>query len=246
LVFQKPILPLHKFLLYNKAVCLGGDSLTDDVIKHFDKDSIEIQHLCQKDKRLAKMIELYGPLEYRIHSTPYEFMINTIMGQMLSNKVAYVMRERMNTICNGEITPTAVNKLSYDEIHDIGLSQQKTNYIISLTQEVISGNFSFDELGTLTDSEIIKKLTSLPGIGNWSAKMYLIFVLDRMNVLPYEDGAFLQAYKWLYGTSDTTTSSIQKRCKKWTPYSSLAARYLYRFLDCGFTKQKYKDIGGQE
>lgn len=76
--------------------------------------------------------------------------------------------------------------------------------------------------------------------------MYLIFVLDRMNVLPYEDGAFLQAYKWLYDTSDTSISSIQKRCKKWSPYSSLAARYLYRFLDDGYTKQNYKEIGGPE
>ena len=233
-------------MMYNGIDILGGEPLDDLIIRHFDTDSIEIQHLCKKDKRLAKMITLYGPLEYKVYSRPFEFMVNTIMGQMLSNKVAYVMRERMNILCNGEISPTGMAKLSYDEIHDIGLSQQKTKYIVSLTNEVVSGSFSFDELKLLTDAEITKKLTSLPGIGNWSAKMYLIFVLDRMNVLPYEDGAFLQAYKWLYDTSDISISSIQKRCKKWAPYSSLAARYLYRFLDDGYTKQKYKEIGGQE
>lgn len=139
-----------------------------------------------------------------------------------------------------------ISKLSYDEIHNIGLSQQKTKYIFSLTQEVVLEKFSFEELEFQTDDKIIKKLTSLPGIGNWSAKMYLIFVLDRMNVLPFEDGAFLQAYKWLYDTSDTSISSIQKQCKKWTPYSSLAARFLYRFLDAGYTKQNIKGIGGHE
>lgn len=69
--------------------------MDDSIIKHFDTNSIEVQHLCKKDKRLAKIIQLYGPLEYRINSNPFEFMVNTIMGQMLSNKVAYIMRERM-------------------------------------------------------------------------------------------------------------------------------------------------------
>lgn len=214
-----------------------------ETIRYFDIESTEIQYLCKKDKRLAKAIYAYGPLQYKIHSEPYEFMINTILGQMLSNKVAYVMRERMNALCNGKILPTTISNLSYDEIHNIGISQQKTKYIVQLTNKIISGEFSFEKLETLEDMDVIKKLTSLPGIGNWSAKMYLIFVLDRMNVLPFEDGAFLQSYKWLYNTSNIDTSSIQKRCKKWSPYSSLAARYLYRFLDDGFTQKSYKEIG---
>jgi DNA-3-methyladenine glycosylase II len=114
---------------------------------------------------------------------------------------------------------------------------------VQLTNKVISGEFSFKDLEALDDIDVIKILTSLPGIGNWSAKMYLIFVLNRMNVLPFEDGAFLQSYKWLYNTSDIDISSIQKKCKKWSPYSSLAARYLYRFLDDGFTQKSYKEIG---
>jgi DNA-3-methyladenine glycosylase II len=63
--------------------------------------------------------------------------------------------------------------------------------------------------------------------------MYLIFVLNRLDVLPYEDGAFLQTYKWLYGTDDIRHSSIKEKCAPWTPYASLAARYLYRALDGG-------------
>lgn len=214
------------------------------VIKRYDNDSIEIQYLCKKDKRLAKMINIYGPLEYSLHTNSYEFMINTIMGQMLSNKVAYVMRERMRDLCKNKVTPATVNKLSFDDIHNIGLSQQKTKYIVSLTNAIVSEQFTFDSLESLSDDEVIKELTSLPGIGNWSAKMYLIFVLDRKNVLPYEDGAFLQSFRWLYNIKSTTAISIQKKCQKWSPYSSLAARYLYRFLDCGYTKLNYDDIGG--
>jgi 3-methyladenine DNA glycosylase/8-oxoguanine DNA glycosylase len=94
----------------------------------------------------------------------------------------------------------------------------------------------FDDLARQSDGEIMKHLTSLRGIGSWSAKMYLIFVLNRLDILPYEDGAFLQAYKWLYDTEDVKPASIIYQCKPWKPYSSLAARYLYRALDAGMVK----------
>ena len=66
--------------------------------------------------------------------------------------------------------------------------------------------------------------------------MYLIFYLQREDILPLEDGAFLQAYKWLYNTKVTKPQSITKRCAKWKPYTSIGARYMYRALDTGLTK----------
>ena len=88
--------------------------------------------------------------------------------------------------------------------------------------------------------EVISHLTNIKGIGNWTAKMYLIFVLDRSDVLPYEDVAFQQSYKWLYNTSSTEKADIIKRCKKWSPYATVASRYLYRALDMGLTKTDFK------
>lgn len=95
------------------------------------------------------------------------------------------------------------------------------------------------ELQNLSDDEVIKKLTSLRGIGLWTAKMYLIFVLNRQNVLPVEDVAFLQSYKWMYKTDDISKDSVIKKCEKWSPYSSIAARYLYRALDTDLTKNEF-------
>ena len=91
----------------------------------------------------------------------------------------------------------------------------------------------------MDDEIVFKKITSVRGLGSWSAKMYLIFVLNRQNILPYEDGAFLQSYSWLYKTDDRKPASIKKKCKKWEPYSSIAARYLYKDLDNGFTKEEF-------
>ena len=97
------------------------------------------------------------------------------------------------------------------------------------------------------DDVVVKKLKRIKGIGNWTAKMYLLFVLRRDNVLPYEDGAFIQGYRWLYNTTDLSVESVKKRCKKWEPYSSLAARYMYKAVDYGLTKYPfhlYKDLEG--
>ena len=91
----------------------------------------------------------------------------------------------------------------------------------------------------MTDEAALKELVSLHGIGIWTAKMYLIFVLDRQDILPFEDVAFLQSYKWLYKAEDVSKASIEKKCKKWKPYSSIAARFLYRALDMGFTKKEF-------
>ena len=69
--------------------------------------------------------------------------------------------------------------------------------------------------------------------------MYLIFVLDRQDVLPFEDVAFLQSCQWLYKTNDRTLEAVKKKCKKWKPYSLIAARFLYRALNIGFTKKNF-------
>lgn len=89
---------------------------------------------------------------------------------------------------------------------------------------------------TPTAGWLVSELVALRGIGNWTAKMYLLFVLNRTDILPYEDGAFLQAYRWLYQTQDTRPVSIKNHCKVWKPYESIAARYMYRLVDNCYTK----------
>jgi len=161
-----------------------------------NENTPSIKYLCQKDKRLAKVISTIGEISYTTHSeNPYAFMIHEIIEQMLSIK--------------------------------------------ALTGSVLVGNINFSEFSTMSDSEVNDKLTSIKGIGKWTAKMYLIFVLDRQNILPTEDAAFLQSYCWLYKVENPTKKDIIRKCAKWSPYSSIAARYLYRALDLGLIKQEF-------
>ncbi len=204
-----------------------------------DETTPSVQSLCRKDKRLAKVISMVGPISYVQHKDDYAFLVHEIIEQMLSIKAGKRIYDRLETRCGGRVTPEAISGLTDEEIRATGTSNAKVIYIRVLTNAVISGELNFSELESMPDKDIINKLTSLRGIGNWTAKMYLIFVLGRPDILPYEDGAFRQSYRWLYKTTDCRPSMIEKKCAKWKPYSSIAARYLYRVLDMGLTKEEF-------
>jgi len=205
-----------------------------------DMNSPPVQYLCKRDKRLAKVISMVGPITYTTHEEdPYSFLVHEIIEQMLSVKAGAKIFDRLNTLCNDHIVPETIMNLTDEELRSIGTSKNKVTYIKALTQEIISGNLQLNSLQDYSDVEVTKKLTAIKGVGNWTAKMYLIFVLNRDDILPVEDVAFLQSYKWMYHTNDVTNESVQKRCKKWKPYSSIASRFLYRALDTGLVKKEF-------
>lgn len=204
-----------------------------------NEHSPEVQYLKTKDKRLSKVIDMVGSLSYVPHTNGYAFLIHEIIEQMLSIKAGQKIYERVEKLCNGDVNPQTISTLSEEQLRETGTSTAKVRYIKELTHEVISGNLNLSTLSSCPDDIVIKRLTAIRGIGNWTAKMYLIFVLNRPDVLPLEDGAFLQTYKWLYKTQDCSVTAISKKCAKWKPYSSIAARYFYRALDMGFTKETF-------
>lgn len=204
-----------------------------------DENTPSIKYLCQKDKRFKIVFSKIGNISYKPHEDGYSFLVREVIEQMLSIKVADIIFGRLKVLCNGVVCPDAINALSDKQILSIGTSHRKVRAIRSLTQEINCGNIIFSELEKLSDAEIIKKLTEVHGIGNWTAKMYLIFVLDRQDILPFEDTAFLQGYGWVYKTDDYSPASVQKKCRKWKPYSSIAARYMYKALDRGLTKEEF-------
>ena len=199
-----------------------------------------IQCLISKDKKLAKVINLIGDIECDVFTDSFAFIVKEIVGQMLSNKVADVIANRLTDRCVGGISAETVRRLGIEGLREIGVSYSKSRYILNFAEEVSNGNISFDTLKKLPDRQIMERLMSVKGIGSWTSKMYLIFVLQRPDVLPYEDGAFIQSFKWLYATNDASRATIENRCKKWKPYSSIASRFLYRALDLGFTKKPFR------
>lgn len=204
-----------------------------------------LEHLKNADSRLKRVIEAVGDLQIRTYnstSDEFLFLVREIVGQMISSGVKMVLLQRLQLLCNNTISPETLANLTIEQLRSIGLSNAKSSYIRNLAILVSSNAIDFDYINNLEDEGVIKELTKIKGIGKWTSKMYLIFFLQRENVLPYEDGAFLQAYKWLYNTKKVTPDSICKKCKKWKPYQSIGARYMYQALDRGLTKLPLKDF----
>lgn len=204
----------------------------------FGIESAEVRHLSQADKRLASVIQSIGDMTYNVHTNGFSFVIETIIGQMLSVKAADAIKVRLYDVCDGELFFSTINRLDKSIIKSTGLSTNKVEYIKTFASVIEKDQDFLNRLRELDDINVIRKLTSIRGIGSWTAKMYLIFVLNRQDVLPFEDGAFLQAYKWLYSTDNVEKTVVIETCRPWSPHSSLAARYLYVALDSGLVSKK--------
>ena len=208
-------------------------------IQKLDKQHPAVRYLCKKDKRLAKLIDMVGAIEYREQPDCFARLVYSVINQMLSNKAAHVIGGRVSDLCGGSVNPENLLKLDREQLRRAGLSYTKADNILSIAKAATDGSLNFSRFPNMTDEEVIKELIRLRGIGSWSAKMYLIFTLNRMDILPFEDVAFLQTYAWLYKTDNLQPAAIIKKCKKWKPYSSIAARYFYYALDTGLTKTEF-------
>lgn len=186
--------------------------------------------LKKRDKKLAWLMERIGPLAHTDLKDDFRFFIEQIVGQMLSIRAADAMTGRLADLCRGAITAGTICSLSVDELKKTGISQRKAECIRQIAFMAENGSLDFGKLKELSDAEIVKSLTAIRGIGTWTAKMYL-YKINRPDVLPYEDATFLAAYKWLYRTRNVKQEAVRQRCRKWSPYSSVAAMYLYAAFD---------------
>ena len=205
----------------------------------------EIRYLSSQDYRLSRAIETIGDITVHIPEDPFVFLVYEIIGQMLSDKVRDVLIGRFDRLLEGKISPERVLKVEIKQMSMCGLSLRKCTSIKDLASSVLSRDIDLHSMPQLTDEEVISILTRIKGIGQWTSKMFLLFFLQRKDILPVEDAAFMQAFKWLYGYKNPTIETVKKRCSKWSPYSSVAARYMYRALDTGLTKIPIHDFLGK-
>ena len=205
---------------------------------YLDDSSKALEHLRRCDERVAAMIYRLGALAYDVYLDDYEFLVWQIVGQMISNHATLKIGGRLVQACDGRITRDAIDMLDDSDLREVGLSRPKITYIRMLNESIEAGLFDFSELRTLDDSSAREKLLSLHGVGEWTAAMYLIFVLDRQDVLVPTDRVFVQTFKWLYETEDASRGAILERAKKWSPYRSIVARYFYLADERGLTRDR--------
>jgi DNA-3-methyladenine glycosylase II len=154
--------------------------------------------------------------------------------QQLSGNVARVIYNRLVDAAShgAELTPEAILKLKPAKLRAIGLSKQKSAYILDLARRTREGSVVFETIHQLSDEEVIEHLTAVKGIGVWTAHMFLIFALRRTDVLPTGDLGVRMAIRKAYELPDLPKpAEIEELARPWRPYCSVAAWYLWRSLD---------------
>ena len=191
-----------------------------------------IQHLTRNDPTLSAIIQRVGEYRIQFREPNFESLVRSIVYQQLSGKVASVIYGRLADAVKGRMLPEEVLKLRPDRMRRLGLSKQKTAYIRDLARHARDRRVAFEELPGLADHEVIERLTQVKGIGVWTVHMFLIFALRRTDVLPTGDLGVRNAIRKAYGFAELPTpAEMEAMARKWRPYCSVAAWYLWRSLE---------------
>ncbi len=194
-------------------------------------------HLRQCDPTLAALIKRIGPFTLKL--TPltslFEAILRSIVYQQLHGKAAATIHARVMAVlapCGGA-TPTALTKTTDAALRSAGLSRNKLRAIRDLAAQGQAGVVpSLSIARTLTDDELVTRLTTIHGVGPWTVHMLLIFYLGRPDVLPTGDFAIRLGFQKLYGKRQPPSpATIIKQARLWQPYRSVASWYLWRSLD---------------
>jgi len=190
--------------------------------------------LARRDPVMRDLMRRHGPcgLPSRQHSDPFKALMQAIISQQLSTKAAATIGARVMTLCGGDVpTPQAVERLSDEQLRAAGLSGQKTSYMRDLSRRVLDGSLALAEIESLGDEQVIDALTSVKGIGRWTAEMFLIFRLQRPDVLPIGDLGIVKAVQQNYGMRRLPSPKrLVSLGEQWRPYRSVACWYLWASL----------------
>lgn len=192
-------------------------------------------HVAKADPSLKPVIERAGLCTIQPHTDYYKSLADSIIGQQLSVKAAASIRTRFYNMFGGELpTPEAILGKTVEELRGIGFSKAKANYVRDLAQHIIDGALSFDDIENKSNEAIIKMLTDVKGIGEWTAHMFLMFCMGRTDVLPVGDLGIRTGIKNLYGLDELPTpAQITNIADEhgWHPYESVASWYVWYSLD---------------
>jgi DNA-3-methyladenine glycosylase II len=193
------------------------------------------KHLAKADKKLAPVIRMYAPCRIEPHSDHYGELVSSIVGQQLSTKAGSTIWKRVLELFGGQMpTPQQLIDIDADKIRACGVSYPKIGYMKDLAQHVMDGRLDLPHISTMPNDQLIEQLTAVKGIGEWSAHMFMIFGLGRLDVLPVGDLGVRKAIMRLYKLKELPDPALMvaiSNKNSWQPYESVAAWYLWQSLD---------------
>ena len=192
-------------------------------------------HLSSVDPKMEKLINKYEKPYFVKENNYFESIVRSIIYQQLSTKSASKIYSRFKKLFeNGSLNPESVIEQSNDTYQSIGLSRQKISYIFNVADAYTNGMIpkNFDKHD---DEDIINTLIQIKGIGRWTAQMFLMFTLNRPDILPELDLGVKKGFKIYFKLNQLPSEDyMQKKAEKWRPYRTLACWYLWRLVEGPF------------
>jgi len=195
--------------------------------------------LLKKDKNMQDLINKFGKPDFNLRQDYFQSLLRSIVFQQLSGKAAQTIYERLVNLIpkTSKLCPNEVLKLDKDEMRKAGLSFQKINYVRNLAGYFKNNSFHKKDVERMTDEEISKELIQIKGIGQWTVDMFLMFTLNRSDILPYKDLGIQKGIKEILNMKNLPSKKEMDNCsRKWRPYRTIACWYLWRIADDKFVK----------
>ena len=214
-----------------------------------------ILHLKKCDPVMRGVIARIGPCRITYSEPVFHSLAEAIVYQQLNGKAAETIFKRFTLLSGDPVTPAGILKLTPDQLRSVGLSKQKSAYLIDMAERAERGELDFSRLPEMSDDEVIEHLTQVKGVGVWTAHMFLMFTLRRPNILPVGDfGVRMAMYQHYLDRRARTSAAkngsgqrkgkpkkvkiklptpeqMEKIAKRWEPYRSVACWYLWQSLD---------------
>jgi DNA-3-methyladenine glycosylase II len=204
-----------------------------------------VRHLKKRDPKLKLLIEKIGKLDFNRAGDEghYEFLLASIVYQQIAGNAARAILGRFKDLYNGNYpTPRQYLKTKKSALQSAGLSPQKISYIKDLSERIISKRLDLERLSDAEDEKIIQGLDEVRGIGRWTAEMFLMFSLRRVDVLPVDDLGVQKSIQKVYRLRKLPSKERMEKLRAlWRPYCSIATLYLWRAVEKPVTKKVRND-----
>ena len=199
---------------------------------YFEYGETEMSHLRKKDKKLGAVIDRIGVIKRPVNPDVFSSLVDSIVSQQISGKAADTICRKLDALCG--MDAERLHALSVEEIQSCGMSMRKAGYVKGVAEAVINNTLDIAALADMSDSDIIPTLTTLKGVGVWTAEMLLIFSLMRPNVVSFGDLAIRRGMTRLYGLKELPKERFERYARRYAPYGSVASLYLWHISSPDF------------
>ena len=193
---------------------------------YFEYGEKELSYLRQKDKRLCEVIDRIGPIERTVDTDLFSSVVHHIIGQQISTKAQATIWQRMQDVL-GVVNAETILAAGVPKLQSLGMTFRKAEFITDFAEKVHNGAFNLDAVEHMSDEDAIGALSSLKGIGVWTAEMILLFCMQRPDIFSYDDLAIQRGLRMVYHHRSIDRQRFEKYRRRFHPYCSVASLYLW-------------------